>query len=285
MTFVGKILVILIMAFSLVFLGVSTVVFSTATNWKTKAEATKSELAKKTSLASDYDNRAKEAENKLKNEIADHQTVVTAKENKIKELDQKARDADAQSAASRSALEVAQKNAQVALAEATARKAETDTLNDTLNKAQTQATQFNAQNLELTDRIRILERQKETAEQNAKDLRTYKAKITAWAVSKGLSLNDAEQFEANSVAPKVDGRVTEVDARNKTMVVSIGSNDGIASGQELLLYRLQPQTRFIGRVKILTTYPDKAVAEVINQTQFRIKIQEGDIVSSSFDAR
>ena len=34
MTFVGKILVILIMAFSLVFLGVSTVVFTTATNWK-----------------------------------------------------------------------------------------------------------------------------------------------------------------------------------------------------------------------------------------------------------
>ena len=37
MTFVGKILVILIMAFSLVFLGVSTVVFSTATNWKKKS--------------------------------------------------------------------------------------------------------------------------------------------------------------------------------------------------------------------------------------------------------
>jgi len=34
MTFVGKILVILIMALSLVFLGVSTVVFTTATNWK-----------------------------------------------------------------------------------------------------------------------------------------------------------------------------------------------------------------------------------------------------------
>ena len=34
MTFVGKILVILIMVLSLVFLGVSTVVFTTATNWK-----------------------------------------------------------------------------------------------------------------------------------------------------------------------------------------------------------------------------------------------------------
>ena len=36
MTFVGKILVILIMAFSFLFLGISTVVFSTAVNWKTE---------------------------------------------------------------------------------------------------------------------------------------------------------------------------------------------------------------------------------------------------------
>ncbi len=43
MTFVGKILVILIMAFSLVFLGVSTVVFTTATNWKTVTEKQKKE--------------------------------------------------------------------------------------------------------------------------------------------------------------------------------------------------------------------------------------------------
>src|SRR5215831_3607168 len=34
MTFVGKILVIVIMAFALLFLGISTVVFTTHTNWK-----------------------------------------------------------------------------------------------------------------------------------------------------------------------------------------------------------------------------------------------------------
>ncbi len=33
MTFVGKILVIVIMAFSLLFLGISTVVFTTSKNW------------------------------------------------------------------------------------------------------------------------------------------------------------------------------------------------------------------------------------------------------------
>ena len=38
MTFVGKILVIVIMAFSLLFLGISTVVFTTSKNWMTATQ-------------------------------------------------------------------------------------------------------------------------------------------------------------------------------------------------------------------------------------------------------
>src|SRR5262249_15622726 len=40
MTFVGKILVIVIMAFALLFLGISTVVFTTHTNWKEAIDKT-----------------------------------------------------------------------------------------------------------------------------------------------------------------------------------------------------------------------------------------------------
>ena len=39
MTFVGKILVIAIMAFSLLFLGISTVAFTTAKNWMAATQA------------------------------------------------------------------------------------------------------------------------------------------------------------------------------------------------------------------------------------------------------
>ena len=44
MTFVGKILVIVIMAFALLFLGVSTVVFTTEKNWKQATADTKKKL-------------------------------------------------------------------------------------------------------------------------------------------------------------------------------------------------------------------------------------------------
>src|SRR6185437_17047008 len=46
MTHVGKILVVAIMAFSLVFLGTSTVVFMTSKNWKQETEKQKTEVGK-----------------------------------------------------------------------------------------------------------------------------------------------------------------------------------------------------------------------------------------------
>lgn len=286
MTFVGKILVILIMAFSLVFLGVSTVVFSTATNWKTVAERSKADLAKKTSAANDLETRLKEAQAKLETAKSEHQTATTERENKIKDLDKRMADASDQAAAARGQLEQAQRNAQVALSEATARKAETETLVATTNKAQAQATQFNDQNLELTDRVRILEREKATAEQNSKDLRNYNAKLLAFVRSKGLTPGSLQDMDATSVPPQVEGRVNEVDPLNKSVEISIGSNDGLVTGNELFLFRTQPRPQFLAKVKIVATYPNKAVADVIGgKTVNSNKILEGDIVASSFNAR
>ena len=285
MTFVGKILVILIMAFSLVFLGVSTVVFSTATNWKTKSEAQKAELAKVSSKNSDLDARVKDAQSKLDSAKAEHAKLVADRENRIKDLEKKSKDSDDQATAARSQLELAQQNAKVALAEATARKTETDILNGTLNSAQDQANLFNKQNIDLTDRIRILERQKATAEQNAKDLRNSNAKLMAFVRGKGLNPGNLDALDPNSVAPQVEGRVKEVNAKNTSVEITIGSNDGLSVNQEFFLFRTEPRPEYLGKVKIVATYPEKAVADVIGTTVNRKKIQEGDIVSSTFNAQ
>ena len=285
MTFVGKILVILIMAFALVFLGVSTVVFTTATNWKEKSGAQKTEIGKLQTKVNDADARAKDAQAKLDAAKAEADKTLAEQKSRIDDLEKKIRDAEAQETAARTQLEVAQKNAQVALSEATARKTETDTLNDTLGKAQNQANQFNSQNLELTDRIRILEREKTTAEQNAKDLRTFKAKTIAFLQTKGINAEGISQADPNSAVPRVDGRVNQVNAQNNSMEISIGSNDGLAVGQELKLFRVQPRPEYLGQVRIVAVYPNKAVADVVGQPVNRKRILEGDLVSSTFDVR
>ncbi len=65
------------------------------------------------------------------------------------------------------------------------------------------------------------------------------------------------------------------------MEISIGSDDGLAVGQELYVFRIQPRAEYIGKVRIVSVYPDQAVAEVIGNTVSGKKIQEGDIVSST----
>jgi hypothetical protein len=282
MTFVGKILVILIMAFSLVFLGVSTVVFTTATNWKDKSTKQAEELKKVTGQLNDAKAKVAAAEGQLNAAKAEHSKQIADRDNQITDLDKKTKDAESEMTVARTQLETAQQTARVALAEATARKGQIDVLLDTQSKAQTQANQFSAQNIELTDQIRVLERQKATAEQNAKDLRDITARMTSFLRMKGIALENLSKFDPKHVPPAVEGKVIELNPTGRSMEISIGSDDGINVGQELYVFRVQPRAEYIGKVKIVSVYPDKAVADLIGNTVNGKKVQEGDNVSSTF---
>jgi hypothetical protein len=282
MTFVGRILVILIMAFSLVFLGVSTVVFSTAANWKAKSATQAEEIGKLKKALGDAQTKVTAADGQLKTAQAEHDNRIKEKDRRIADLETKTKDAEGQMTEARSKLEVAQNNAQSSLAEATARKGEIDTLNATLTKAQTQANEFSAQNIELTDQIRVLQREKATAEQNAKDLRDFNGRTIAYLRLKGIPIENIDKLDPTKVPPPVEGKVTELNLTRRSMEISIGSDDGLAVGQELYVFRIQPRPEYIGKVKIVSVYPDQAVADVIGNTVNGKKVQEGDIVSSTF---
>jgi len=76
MTFVGKILVIVIMAFSLMFLGISTVVFTTATNWKAATTAAKTKVAELQKKNSDATTAIKSLEGDLAKAKNEHTGAV-----------------------------------------------------------------------------------------------------------------------------------------------------------------------------------------------------------------
>jgi hypothetical protein len=282
MTFVGKILVILIMGFSLVFLGISTVVFTTATSWKGKSDDQAKKIAEAQKKLGDAKTNLADAEGKLKAAEAVQKTTIAERDTRIGDLTKQVADAESEMTQARSQLETAQNNAKVSLAEATARKGQIDVLNETLSKAQDQANKFGAQNIELTDKIRVLEREKATAEQNAKDLRSFNGRAIAYLRMKGIPIENIDKLDPNSVPPAVEGKVMELNPTRRSMEISIGSDDGLAVGQELYVFRVQPRAEYIGKVKIVSVYPDKAVAEVIGNTVNGKKVQENDIVSSTF---
>src|SRR4051812_29849550 len=110
MTFVGRILVFVIMICALVFLGISTVVFTTATNWK---EATAKEQKKVQDLQT-KNRDATAAIDAAKKDLAaaksTHEAAKKELDNRIAALETDTTRLNGELTQSRTALEVAQQN-------------------------------------------------------------------------------------------------------------------------------------------------------------------------------
>lgn len=284
MTFVGKILVGLITAFALLFLGISTVVFTANTNWK---QATAKEKEKVGALKKTLDdaNSAKEAAEKAAEQAkGDHKLRTDELNNQITQLTAQMKTSQDQATQAQNALGLTQKNMQLALDEATAKKAETDTLREQKAEVEKQANAFKLKQTELLDKIRELERQTETLKSNEKDLRDRAARLSTLLRRAGLPDN-VEGVSASDAPPPVEGQVKRVDKGNSTLELSIGSDDGLAAGHELFLFRMHPRPEYLGKIRILNVDSDQAVAKVIKGTISGKKVQEGDIVSSTLRPR
>jgi hypothetical protein len=284
MTFVGKILVIVIMFFSVVFLGLSTVVFTTSKNWM---NATQEEKKKVDDLKKKL-NDASAVAGAAKKELDDAKTSFAANsksyETRISLLEEQNKQDQAQYTTASGQLATANLNAKSALEEVEARRQETFGLRNQKSAVEKQANEFKLRQAELNDKIRELERQLETATKNNTDLRERVAKFSVLLREHGLS-DDISQIKGLESPPPVMGEVKRVDPTNRIFEISIGSDDGLVVGHELYLFRLSPRPEYLGKVKIQKVDPDQAVVKVIGQPYQGKKIREGDIVSSTIKPR
>jgi myosin heavy subunit len=284
MTFVGKILVITIMAFALVFLALSTVVFTTSKNWMvaTKAEKGKVEDVKKKL------NDAKAASDASKKALEDlkalcDQEKKTAENSLASQADQIKQNLT-QIQTARGQLAVAQQTAKSAIEEAEAKRNETLQLRTQLTGVEKQANEYKLNQAELNDKIRDLTRALETATKNNATLRETVAQFSEALKKNGLS-DDVSQYKALASPPPVTGEIKRIDPTNRYMEMTIGADDGLVVGHELYLYRVTPRPEYLGKVKIISVDPDQAVAKVVGNTYMGKKIKEGDIVSSTIKPR
>jgi len=284
MTFVGRILVLVITGLALVFLGVSTVVFTTATNWKQATEAEKKKVGELQNKTRDLTAELDLAKTELAKAQGAHKAALKQQEDQIVKLDADIKRAQDEITQSRTALEVAQQNAKLALDESSARKSETDLLRDQKSAVEKQANEYKLRQTELNEKILELSRMLETATNNANDLRDRVARFSTLLRQHGLS-DDISTVKGMESPPTVQGEVARVDAQNRTMEITIGSDDGLVPGHELYLYRETPRPEYLGKIKVIAVDPDQSVARVIGATIQGKKIKEGDIVSSTFRPR
>jgi len=285
MTFVGKILVVVIMVFALFFLAVSTVVFSTAKNWKeetARLNKTIGDLNGKVKAAND---EAAVRKTQLEAAQADFKKTADALDLRIKDMNQALDARQKELTEQRTVVETAQETSKTALAQAEARTKETELLHNQLLAVTKQSDEYKIQQNELNDQIRIQQRQLETAKKNNDDLKERVLLLSSVIRRNGLS-DDVLQIKRSAGAPPdVEGQVTRVDARNQRVEISIGSDDGLAVGHELQVFRTKPTPEYIGRIQIEGVEPDQAVGKVIGNTLHGKKIQEGDIVAPKIRPR
>jgi len=284
MTYVGKILVIVIMAFSLIFLGISTVVFTTAKNWKTATEEQKKKVGDLTKKLGDAQAGVQAAQKDLEAAKVNFTALQAQLDNRIKLLEDENKRSQDLITTSRGQVGISETTAKTALDESEARRKETLQLREQKSAVEKQANEFKLRQADLTDKIRELERVLETATKNNADLRERVAKFSTLLKQNGLP-DDISQLKGTETPPPVQGEVKRVDPTNRRVEITIGSDDGLAPGHELNLFREKPRPEYIGKITIISVDPDQAVGRVIGTTWQGKKIKEGDIVSSSIKPR
>lgn len=283
MTTVGKILVILITIFAVIFMAVTVVVFNTATNWKdalTKQQEKTQNLQKSLTNAK---NETDVANNALKAAKAAFDNDVKKLNDDIANLKATNDQAIKDITDARKKLEVAQMNAKSAADDAEARRAETDKTRAQFLEREQEANKYKLQNVQLGDEIRQLQRELEVAVTNNKTLRETVSAYSSSLREHGLS-DDVRQIKGVGAPPEVEGKVLRLDDKNSTVEISIGSDDGLVPGHILEVFRLKPRAEYIGKIKIISADADQAVGVVQGRTYLGRRVQEGDNVATSFRA-
>lgn len=280
MNFLGKILVILIMLFSVAFMALASVVFSTSVNYKEQAEKLDASLKKsqgEANAARQDAEAAKLATTEAEKKAGDEQTRLNET---IAGLTARLNDVEAEKKDAGTQLAVAQQSFQQAQAEAAARIREADTLRSNLTNVEKENNALKIAQTEKNATIRELEIKLETALGQNRNLLADNSAYASWLRSRGFT-DDISQIKGVSVPPKVQGVILQVNNTNDKAVLSIGSDDGLVVGHELVAYRTGADAGYLGKLKIMEVEPNRASAVVVNKTYQGKRLQEGDIVSST----
>ena len=277
MNWLGKVFVVLILIMSVMFMGLAMAVYATHKNWKEAIEGPNG-------LKSQLD-QARAANNQLKSEH----------NRRVEELTSEKQSAEQQLAKLETErVSLADRNVQIQTeldqlkqqqAEGIASVAATQSLNEDLStevtglrqrirtEQQARDTAF-AKTLQATEAVHQMQGDYNSQLERNEQLTKQVAGMTSVMRETGLD----PATEPGSVVPTVDGVVSQIrrTAGAQLVEVTIGADDGLKAGNTLEVFR---GSKYLGRLDILQTSPDKSVGRVDRKFQ-QGQIQEGDRVAT-----
>ena len=131
------------------------------------------------------------------------------------------------------------------------------------------------QTLELTDQMNKLRGFKQQLEERNQQLMAQVTRFEEVVASKGIDINEP----LDGAPPEINGSVLVIDRPSHLVEVSIGYDEGLREGHLLEVTR---RGRYVGKLKVRNTEPDRAVAEILKDYSEGI-LQEGDRVDTTLD--
>lgn len=272
MNLLGRLLIVLILVGSIVFMSFAVVLYATHTNWKKRADDLQSQLTAKNDEFNKLQSAKSSMESALKLEGTRQADRVSSLSEKVRQLTGDNEQANNELAQLKEQL--ATQTAAVQASHETAEK-----LRGRLDGAS--KAQFDAQN-QWVDMSTQLTKKIDEVHSLALQVTTYQsvcaglAKDYADAVEvlrkHGLSADPA--LYTSRPPDGIRGVVTEV--RPKGIVeVSVGSDSGLVKGHQLDVIRnLEGRSSYVGKIEITDTSPDRAVARVM--PEFRRGVVQRD---------
>lgn len=286
MTFVGKMLVVVQVLMSIVFMAFAGAVYSTQRNWRTEAETLQSQVA---GLQADLNDQ----NTKLQRQLDAAEQAMTA-------AIQRAEKAEGENAqlSNQLANEVQKTNqlniqnnqlrglAEAKSAEATFRNEEAQRERAASRTLQDQVNELQAALRDRDDKIFAQELRLEELAARHDNVLAENGDLKKILRLNDLPTDPVEFRAAEEPPPPVDGVViaTKADKTNRTKAVeiSVGSDDGVRKNHELDVYSSAAnggKTRYLGKIRIAEVTPDRAVGYVIQSAKNGI-IQRGDNVTT-----
>jgi hypothetical protein len=280
MNLLGKIFVALILIMSLVFMTLALAVFATHRNWKDVVDNPTTGLQKRLQTAQAENESLKTKYNQLETQLTGEKEAA---EQQVRKLESERVALVDRNASIQTELDQLKQERRDATAAVAATQANNQRLADEVTKLredirtnQQARDQAFATTLQSTEELHQVKGQLDTTGERNRQLLAQVADMTTAMRENGLDPNT----DPNSVVPRVDGLVSQVrqTAGDQLIEVTIGADDGLKVGNTVEVYR---DNKYLGRVEILKTSPDRAVGRVDRRFQTG-QIQEGDRVATRF---
>lgn len=283
MTTVGKILVVLHLVLSIMFMAFAGAVFTAQKNWRTTALANDAALKKANTKLKDQlaEFERERTDNQAKSDKQNDQIMKLTAEKGTLNTQVLALTADNERL--QLANDQVDGQAQLQTVEANERTAES-TLQRTQNSI---AYQWR---MDLSKKVHELEdtlfaRQQELQTLNERHERVLKDLQTTriFLGSKGLPTDPKMMVSDKTPPPPVEGRVLEYVKEKKgnteLVEVSLGSDDGLSVGHKMTVYNREG--RYLGQIRLTLVNADKSVGIVLKDLKEKnTVIQKGDNVTT-----